>query len=79
MSPIAQAIVVAASTSANRIATLRTRVNVSRAEFDAALNELHIERRVHLYREDNMATLTQADIDGAYMVGDCPRHILYLN
>lgn len=61
------------------LAALRAKlVTVPRAELDEALRQLQRDGKLVLFREDNTAALTPADHDAALVVGDSPRHIVYL-
>jgi hypothetical protein len=51
---------------------------ISRQQLDAALIDLQRERRLVLYREDNTPALTAEDHAAALLVGDSPRHLVYL-
>jgi len=51
---------------------------MSRQQLDAALIDLQRERRLVLYREDNTPALTAEDHAAALVVGDSPRHLVYL-
>jgi hypothetical protein len=51
---------------------------ISRRQLDAALIVLQRERRLVLYREDNTPALTAEDHAAALVVGDSPRHLVYL-
>lgn len=52
--------------------------DVERDDLDRALVLLQREGRLVLYREDNSAALTPEDISAALIVGDAPRHLVYL-
>jgi hypothetical protein len=61
------------------LASLRENLSsVPREQLDQALRQQQREGKLVLYREDNSAALTQADHDAALIVGDSPRHIVYL-
>jgi hypothetical protein len=51
---------------------------IPRQQLDAALIDLQRERRLVLYREDNTPALTTEDHSAALMVGNSPRHLVYL-
>lgn len=51
---------------------------VPRGELDQALLALQDAGRAVLYRDDNSAALTEADHAAALIVGEAPRHIIYL-
>lgn len=58
---------------------LRLKLNtVPRAELDDALLQLQRDGKLVLFREDNSPVLTRADHEAALIVGDSPRHIVYL-
>lgn len=52
--------------------------SLPRVEVDAALRELHHGRRIVLSREDNAGALTRRAEAAALYVGECPRHLAYL-
>jgi len=51
---------------------------IARPDLDRLLIDMQRQRRLVLYREDNTAALTPADSEGALIIGDSPRHIVYL-
>jgi hypothetical protein len=51
---------------------------ISRQQLDTALIELQREQRLVLFREDNTPALTPEDHAAALLVGDSPRHLIYL-
>jgi hypothetical protein len=51
---------------------------IPRKQLDTALLELQREQRLVLYREDNTPALTPEDHAAALLVGDSPRHLVYL-
>ena len=51
---------------------------ISRQQLDTVLIELQREHRLVLYREDNTPALTPEDHAAALLVGDSPRHLVYL-
>lgn len=62
-----------------RLSELRRHLGtIARDVLDRALLELQDQRRLVLYRDDNMAALTDDDRDAALYVGDAPRHLVYL-
>jgi hypothetical protein len=62
-----------------RLSALRQRLDsVSREALDAALLGLQNQGRLVLYRDDNAAALTDDDHRAALIVGDAPRHLVYL-
>jgi hypothetical protein len=62
-----------------RLSSLRSALPaISRQQLDAALIDLQRERRLVLYREDNTPALTPEDHAAALVVGDSPRHLVYL-
>lgn len=62
-----------------RLSALRDVLHdVPRAALDRTLLELQDAGRAVLYRDDNSAALTEADHAAALIVGDAPRHIVYL-
>lgn len=62
-----------------RLTALRKKLRaVSREKLDAALLELQDQGRLVLYRDDNTSALTEADHDAALIVGNAPRHLVYL-
>ena len=62
-----------------RLSALRQRLSsVERNALDAALLELQVQGRLVLYRDDNSAALTNDDHGAALIVGDAPRHLVYL-
>jgi len=62
-----------------RLSALRNALPaVSRQQLDTTLIELQRERRLVLYREDNTPSLTAEDHAAALLVGDSPRHLVYL-
>ena len=61
------------------LASLRSRLpDIPRAALDAELRRMHLEGQIALYRNDNSAAITPADESAALIVGDAPRHLLYL-
>jgi hypothetical protein len=52
--------------------------DVPRRALDQALLDLQDAGRAVLYRDDNSAALSDADHAAALIVGDAPRHIIYL-
>jgi hypothetical protein len=79
-----QIIAVAQRLGANRsndvkIADVRAALpHVARKDFDVALRWLHGEANVALYRSDVPIDITEADKAGAFIVGDEPRHLMYV-
>lgn len=62
-----------------RLTTLRERLaEVPRDVLDRALVQLQRRGRLVLYRDDHTSALTAADHAAALIVGDSPRHIVYL-
>jgi hypothetical protein len=62
-----------------RLSALRSALPaISRQQLDTALIDLQRERRLVLYREDNTPALTAEDHAAALLVGDSPRHLVYL-
>lgn len=62
-----------------RLTALRAKLgHVTKSEVDAQLIKLHDAGRIALYRDDNTAAVSAADARDALMVGDSPRHLLYL-
>jgi hypothetical protein len=62
-----------------RLSALRNALPaVSRQQLDRALIEMQRDRRLVLYREDNTPSLTPEDHAAALLVGDSPRHLVYL-
>jgi hypothetical protein len=61
------------------LSSLREQLSsVSRASLDEALLLFQRQGKLVLYREDNSAALTNEDHAAALIVGDTPRHIVYL-
>lgn len=61
------------------LAALRSRLrDVGRAALDAELRQMHLDGQIALYRNDNSAAITPVDESAALIVGDAPRHLLYL-
>jgi hypothetical protein len=52
--------------------------DIPRAALDAELRQMHLDGQIALYRNDNSAAITPADERAALIVGDAPRHLLYL-
>lgn len=62
-----------------RLSALRKQLSsVQRTELDQALLRMQDEGRLVLYRDDNTAALTADDQDAALLVGNAPRHLVYL-
>lgn len=62
-----------------RLSALRRVLSaVDRNTLDHALLMLQDKGRLHLYREDNSAALTDDDHSAAILVGDAPRHLVLL-
>lgn len=62
-----------------RLSALRASLeDVSRVSLDRALLEMQDQGRAVLYRDDNTAALTAADHEAALIVGNAPRHLVYL-
>ena len=62
-----------------RLSALRSALSaIPRQQLDRALIELQREHRLVLYREDNTPSLTAEDHAAALLVGDSPRHLVYL-
>lgn len=62
-----------------RLRSLRRKLNdVSRSALDQTLLDLQDAGRAVLYRDDNTAALTAEDHDAALVVGNAPRHLVYL-
>jgi hypothetical protein len=61
------------------LAELRGSLPGTKAEQDVALKQLQRDGKVVLMRNDNTPSLTKADHDSALMVGDSPRHLVYLD
>jgi hypothetical protein len=62
-----------------RLSALRGNMtDVPREALDQALLDLQDAGRAVLYRDDNSAALTDADHAAALVVGEAPRHIIYL-
>ena len=62
-----------------RLSALRRVLSaVDRNTLDHALLTLQDKGRLHLYREDNSAALTEDDHSAAILVGDAPRHLVLL-
>ena len=62
-----------------RLSALRNALPaISRQQLDTALIEMQREHRLVLYREDNTPSLTAEDHAAALLVGDSPRHLVYL-
>jgi hypothetical protein len=62
-----------------RLSALRKALpSISRQQLDQALVALQREQRLVLYRDDNTPSLTTEDHAAALMVGDSPRHLVYL-
>lgn len=62
-----------------RLSALRRALaSVPRQELDAALIELQRDSRLVLYRDDDTPALTPEDHVAALLVGDSPRHLVYL-
>lgn len=51
---------------------------VPRTNLDEILKSMQRDGKLVLYREDNSAALTPADSEAALLVGDSPRHLIYL-
>jgi len=62
-----------------RLSALRNALTaIPRQQLDTALIQLQRENRLVLYREDNTPSLTPEDHAAALLVGDSPRHLVYL-
>jgi len=62
-----------------RLSALRKALpSISRQVMDTALVALQRQQRLVLYRDDNTRSLTAEDHAAALMVGDSPRHLVYL-
>ena len=62
-----------------RLAALRDRLGeVPRDRLDSSLLEMQDAGRVVLYRLDNPLELTAADHQAALVIGENPRHLVYL-
>ncbi len=62
-----------------RLTALRAQLpKVSRIELDGELLRMHQAGQVALYRDDNSVEVTAEDERDALLIGDAPRHILYL-
>lgn len=62
-----------------RLSELRNRLGeLPRSRLDALLLEMQAEGRVVLYRLDNPVELTSADHHAALLIGENPRHLVYL-
>lgn len=67
------------SAEAIRLSALRAALpGVSRTTLDTELRRMQDAGSVALYRDDNSARVTADDTRDALMVGDEPRHLLYL-
>ena len=51
---------------------------MEKSALDRALIGMQDTKKVVLYREDNTAALTAADHEAALIVGDSPRHLVYM-
>jgi hypothetical protein len=61
------------------LASLRSCLrDIPRPALDAELRQMHLDGQIALYRNDNTAAVTPADERAALIVGDAPRHLLYL-
>lgn len=66
-------------TRAVRVSALRAALaDVLRPVLDAELRRMQDAGNIALYRDDNTARVTNEDDRDAVMIGDQPRHILYL-
>lgn len=67
------------SKSRVRLQALRQELSsISRGELDRTLIALQRQQRLVLYRDDNTPALTEDDHAAALLVGDSPRHLVYL-
>ncbi len=62
-------------TGQTRLAALRAHLPGDWEQVSDAVRRLSKDGKIHLYREDNNAALTQADREAAVFVGGEPRHI----
>lgn len=68
-----------ATKSRVRLSALRKALPaISRQQLDSTLIEMQREHRLVLFREDNTPALTPEDHAAALLVGDSPRHLVYL-
>jgi hypothetical protein len=72
---LAQLKALAGSDGQTRLATLRANTRGPWAPIADTVRALSADGKIHLYREDNNAALTQADRDAVVLVGGEPRHI----
>jgi hypothetical protein len=62
-----------------RLSSLRKALpTISRQRLDKALVALQRQQRLVLYRDDNTPALTAEDHAAALIIGDSPRHLVYL-